>query len=401
MSRKASVGGVFPDGACVVLTLLCWTLARAGSLAQPVTIPDPGLEAAFRDALHQPSGPLTEEGLQTLTYLNASRRGISNLEGLNHASHLEQLDLSENLLTDLNFPAGLTELFLLSLNGNGLTELILPADLGRLGVLNLNENYLTSTAFLGGLSNLVSLELEYNELETLEALPRPEILSHLNLAYNRMTNLSCLAPMTALQDLYLDDNGLTHFSLPPEMTNLTALSLSLNRLTDFSFLSQLPALSFLDLSVGRIAHIALPANLSALSWANLAQNRLTELTLPPGLDRLTYLFVHENPLQTFVLPEDLATNNLADLVVTLKNQGVTVYTYPVSARLGPGRWAAAGAFAFDLTGPPGAYAVLVSTNLVRWSPLAALTNRTGSASFTDTTAAGIRQRFYRVGQPLL
>jgi hypothetical protein len=89
-SRQARVWGLFPDCALVALALLCWLPTRTGALAQPVTIPDPGLEAAFRDALQQPSGPLTIEALQTLSYLNASRRGIVSLEGLSNASQLVQ-----------------------------------------------------------------------------------------------------------------------------------------------------------------------------------------------------------------------------------------------------------------------------------------------------------------------
>jgi len=41
----------------------------AGPLAQEVTIPDPGLNAAIREALDKPIGPLTEQDLLSLTNL--------------------------------------------------------------------------------------------------------------------------------------------------------------------------------------------------------------------------------------------------------------------------------------------------------------------------------------------
>jgi len=48
--------------------------------AQEVSVPDPGLNAAVREALHKPSGPLTQQDMLSLTNLNAGRRNISSLE---------------------------------------------------------------------------------------------------------------------------------------------------------------------------------------------------------------------------------------------------------------------------------------------------------------------------------
>src|SRR5262245_25646645 len=50
--------------------------------AQEVSIPDPGLNAAIRDALQKPTGPLTVVDLLSLTNLDASDREVSSLEGL-------------------------------------------------------------------------------------------------------------------------------------------------------------------------------------------------------------------------------------------------------------------------------------------------------------------------------
>ena len=45
-----------------------------------------------------------------------------------------------------------------------------------------------------------------------------------------------------------------------------------------------------------------------------------------------------------------------------------------------------GAFQFGIDGPPGAYAVLVSTDLASWSELAFVTNIVGRVVFTDGQA---------------
>ena len=58
----------------------------ASARAQEVSIPDPGLNAAVREALQKPIGPLTESDLLRLTFLSACCRDISSLEGLEAAA---------------------------------------------------------------------------------------------------------------------------------------------------------------------------------------------------------------------------------------------------------------------------------------------------------------------------
>ena len=54
----------------LVLTLLFLTSFVASTLAQEVSIPDPGLNAAIREALQKPNGPLTEQDLLSLINLD-------------------------------------------------------------------------------------------------------------------------------------------------------------------------------------------------------------------------------------------------------------------------------------------------------------------------------------------
>src|SRR5690349_17802049 len=68
-------------------------------LAQTVSIPDPGLNAAIRDALQKPTGPLSVQDLLALTHLDARLRNIRSVEGLEAAGNLSALVLSQNLLT--------------------------------------------------------------------------------------------------------------------------------------------------------------------------------------------------------------------------------------------------------------------------------------------------------------
>jgi hypothetical protein len=60
-------------------------------LAQEISIPDPGLNAAVRFALQKPTRPLTETDLLSLTSLIANSQNVSNTAGLENALNLTSL----------------------------------------------------------------------------------------------------------------------------------------------------------------------------------------------------------------------------------------------------------------------------------------------------------------------
>jgi hypothetical protein len=66
--------------------------------------------AAIRDALQEPNGPLTEQDLLSLTNLDASRRDVRSIHGLDGARNLVCLDLQISGLTSSLIPSQLTKL---------------------------------------------------------------------------------------------------------------------------------------------------------------------------------------------------------------------------------------------------------------------------------------------------
>ena len=153
-------------------------------------------------------------------------------------------------------------------------------------------------------------------------------------------------------------------------------------------------LKTLGLAGGKLTTLNLPAGLSSLAVLNLNNNQLTNLTLPPDMQQLTGIFLDGNPLVTFVLSEPMAAGNLAAIVATLRDQGVNVFDYPLALQLVRPQQLT-GAFHFGITGPPGVYTILQSTNLTSWSVLGAATNTLGSNSFFDLTAPLSSQKFFR------
>jgi formylglycine-generating enzyme required for sulfatase activity len=499
----------------------------SSTFGQDVSVPDPGLNAAIRETLGKPAGPLTQQDMLSLTNLSARNRNVSSIVGLDAARNLISLDLqinhlsnvsllgaltnlgtlnlSVNPLTNFSVPNGLSNLVSLTLESTGLTNLISPARLTKLKNLDLENNRLSSFNQLSNLSSLVTLDLGFNlftnfslpggltnlstfyfagnPLTNITLPPGLARMTELNLSQNLLTRFTLPTGMTNLIELNLFFNQLTNLSLPDDLRSLSELDLDFNQLSSPNFLSNLTSLGFLHLRANQFTNFTLPAVLASLKYLdvsrnpvrsitlpaglnqlatlrlsentnltslilpvgmtnlvglNLSGNRLTNLVLPPDLNHLETLDVGGNqltslnlpagltnlaglffvgtpltsvtlppdmtrlaalgfiatPLVSFVLPETLAAGNLAADVAALRNQGVSVFTYPLTVQLTRIRQPI-GAFQFAITGPPGVYAVLASTNLTVWNVLVTANNPVGAVNITDGTANLSPQKFYR------
>jgi|GEM_PF-939092 len=308
-------------------------------------------------------------------------------------SAMTDLNLSQNLLTRFALPAGMTNLAELDLAFNQLTNVILPADLRNLAELNLAFNQLTRLTFPQNLMSLESLLLRSNRFASFTVPAELTALHHLDVSANPfLTDVRLPVTLNNLISLRLSENRLTSFTLPVGLTNLVGIDLSLNLLTNIVLPSDLERLGTINLGGNQFTSITLPAGLTHLSGLFLVGNLLTNITLPPDMTQVVDFGFLANPLTTFVLSEVQAAN-LAETVVEMQNQGISVFTYPLTIQLVRPRQLP-GAFQFAITGPPGAYAIAASTNLTEWSTLRELTNRLGAIVFTDVTAQLSPHKFY-------
>jgi hypothetical protein len=74
---------IFPTITAVIFASLA-----VPARAVQVSIPDPGLNTAIRQALQKPTGPLTDQDLLSLTDLTLRSQSITNLQGLEAAHNL-------------------------------------------------------------------------------------------------------------------------------------------------------------------------------------------------------------------------------------------------------------------------------------------------------------------------
>ena len=140
-----------------IVSCLVGVLLFAGfavSTDAQVTIPDPGLNAAVREALQKPVGPLTQADLLSLNFLSACCRDIKNLQGLEAAQNLRILDLHSNSLTNGAVINSLTNLQIIDLFQNRLTSFALTSARSNLTIIDLAFNSLTQCSLPNGLTNL-------------------------------------------------------------------------------------------------------------------------------------------------------------------------------------------------------------------------------------------------------
>jgi formylglycine-generating enzyme required for sulfatase activity len=385
-------------------------------LAQEVSIPDLNLNAAIRETLGKPAGPLTQPDMLGLTNLSAIFRNITNVQGLEAAQNLVSLDLQDNRITNVSILTNLTRLVFLDLSENRFPQLTLPSGMTNLTRLRLENGRLTNLSLTTGLTRLTSLRVGFNQLSHL-ALPAdmtnltelsvfqnqltnltlpPSLanLGTLNLDGNQLSRLQLPAGLTQLIFIALGGNRLTSFTVPTDMTNLTALRINDNQLTNLTLSTGLNHLSLLVASRNPLPSLLLPPGLTSLAFLELNNNQLTNLTFPPDMQQLIGLFVADNPLTTFVLSEPLAATGMASVVDSFRNQGVNVFTYPMEVQLVQ-PLPLIGSFKFGITGPPGDYLVFGSTNLTDWSVVGTAPNPLGSVNFHDPMTNAPPQKFYR------
>lgn len=115
-----------------------------------VDFPDPGLANAVRGALELPqAADILASALRDLQVLNAEYQYIVDLTGLGYCSNLEELDLSDNIVKNIDSLSGLTNLTNLDLSFNDIVNmgpLVNNPGLGTGDIVDLANNPLSNQA---------------------------------------------------------------------------------------------------------------------------------------------------------------------------------------------------------------------------------------------------------------
>ena len=189
-----------------------------------VEIPDSNLRTAIETALGKASGaPITADEMATLTELTARDANISNLTGLEHATHLTRLELVGNNIGDVSVLTGLTKLTLLFLDNNRISNLSPLAELTRLTHLGAEGNRISDISVLAGLTSLTWLRLWDNSISNISPLAGLTQLTELYLKNNNISDISPLVENTGLgngDQVLLNGNPLSHSSINTHIPTL-------------------------------------------------------------------------------------------------------------------------------------------------------------------------------------
>ena len=223
----------------------------AQDVSQPVNIPDSYLRKAIEKALGKTSGAtITESDMLKLTELTISGPIIDTSFGFDR-----ELTLS---LRGLNFATNLQGLILTNLS----IKHVVP---------------------LAGLTKLTHLDLAYNRISDISPLAGLTNLTYLRLEDNKISDISPLRNLTKLTELHLDGTGIVDISPLRNLTKLTELNLTVNHIVDVSPLSELTNLTYLRLDVNEIWDFSPIAGLipNLTHYSNTKQRGLdTPVTIP-------------------------------------------------------------------------------------------------------------------------
>jgi len=244
-------------GCVVLVTAQFREIAAEEEKEDTCAFADANLEAAVREAIGKPQGPIYPSDLEDLVELNGSGKGISDLDGLECCTNLKELYLDANQISNISPVASLTSLTDLDLGGNQISD-ISPLD---------------------GLTNLERLVLDWNQIDNLSPLANLTSLTLLDLDSNQISDISPLASLINLTVLGLNYNEITDIDPTDALTSLGELRLYSNQISDVSVIADLGNLNYLDLGANQISDIfPLVANLglSAGDTVYLGSNPLSD-----------------------------------------------------------------------------------------------------------------------------
>ena len=269
-----------------------------------------------------------------------------------HAPNLRELDLSNNLILDIDSVdfSKLQNLTSLSLQGNSLWQISNNlAQLTNLKYLNLSSNNLTQLpGKLCDIRTLVELDLSFNHISSLpenigqlinleklsmtnndlnkelpKSFKRLLSLRELDVRYNKLQNIDLLSELPNLEVLYCSKNSV--YSFDDTFHKLRMFYFDRNPITRIMFTNVHLSLTVLNLSKAKLAtlHESFLEKIPMVERLVLDKNHL--VTLPPQigtLHRLISLSLYGNELA--VLPPeigqlselqvlDLHSNNLKSL----------------------------------------------------------------------------------------
>ena len=328
---------------CVVLLVLSSLLLSAyaqdngggNESPDPATwMPDANLKDSVRTALNlNTDEPLTQEKMLNLKVLNASKRGIMDITGLEYAANLRSLSIWRNEISELTPLVDLIGLTALYIGDNRIRDLSPLANLTNLKQLGMRQNQITDINVLVGLINLEYLRLGGNPITDTSPLVnllklndvdigisisipdanlRAAVRAALGIKTSTRITIDAMRDLITLNAAQL---GITDLTGLEYATNLRSLSVGGNQISDLTPLAYLTSLRGLYIGQNLISDINPLANLTNLRRLGMLHNQIGDISVLAGLVNLKYLRLGGNPIADTSPLESLP--NLSDVDIEI------------------------------------------------------------------------------------
>ena len=163
---------------------------------------DPALEEAIREQTGIMDRPIEIADMTNIDRLELRDAGITDLSGIEAATHLRVLDVRDNEIEDISPVQHLISLEELNIRGNAVSDLRPLRTLEELRILNVRENRISDLTPLRVLDRLEDINLRFNEIEDVSPLQDHEQpLVRLYLEGNPIVDTS---PLAEIYDDILD-----------------------------------------------------------------------------------------------------------------------------------------------------------------------------------------------------
>ena len=278
-----------------------------------VDIPDSNLRTAIEKALGKASGvTITTEDMKSLYELEAPNASITDLTGLEHATNLTLLTLSDNSISDISPLAGL----------NNLAELYL------------SDNSISDISPLKGLNNLIWLELRNNSISDISPLKGLNNLAFLYLEDNSISDISPLVANTGLgprDTVIVNGNPLNNAAINTHIPTLISRGVRVDFDKPVNIIPDSNLRTAIEDELGKASGDTITTEDMKRLYQLIAPNAsITDLTGLEGATNLTWLILHNNsisdisPLKglTNLRRLELHNNSISDLSLLVANTGL-------------------------------------------------------------------------------
>ena len=289
-----------------------------------VQIPDPNLRTAIAAELDKSlNAPITAEEMKRLRDLDVRGKGVRDLTGLQFATHLKWLRLSNNQVSDLSPIAGLIELRELRFDDNAISDLSPVRGLIDLTRLEIDHNQVSDLSPVRNLKNLTILRIRYNRISDLSPVAGLINLKVLHTAVNTISDISPIARLINLEELYIENNSVSDLSPVIRLTNLEELNWADNAVSDLSPVAGLINLKHLNFRGNNVSDVSPLARLINLEHIRFSVNEVSDITPFARLVNLKTMRTWGNPFSDLSPLAGLTNMEMLD-ICGARLQGTTL-----------------------------------------------------------------------------